>query len=179
MRMRLMFVLAAVVSCSLASVAAQQQMPMPKPAPEMAGIAYFEGTWACSGTMHESPMGPAGTMTSTADIRRDLGGFWQTGTIKGKAADMAMEGRFSVIYDAGAKHYVMMWMDSMGGWSRSTSSGWKGDTMVYEGESHMGAESMKTRDTFTRSGAGTMKHVWEAQMNGKWMALGEESCKKS
>lgn len=58
------------------------------------------------------------------------------------------------------------------------ASGWKGDTIVYEGESHMGPMSMKTRDTFTRSGAGAMKHVWDAEMNGKWTTLGEENCKK-
>ena len=50
--------------------------------------------------------------------------------------------------------------------------------MVYEGESHMGPMSMKARDTFTRSGAAAMKHVWEAELGGKWTTIGEESCKK-
>ncbi len=36
----------------------------------------------------------------------------------------------------------------------------------------------KSRDTFTKSGAVAMKHVWEAQVNGKWMPLGEETCTK-
>lgn len=178
MRTRFVFVLAAAVSSVLASVSAQQQMQMPKPAPQMSEIAFFEGQWSCSGKMHESPMGPAGTATSTADIRRDLGGFWQVGTIKASAAGMNMEGRYYAIYDPAAKQYVMVWMDSMGGWARSTASGWKGDTMVYEGESHMGAESMKTRDSFTRNGAGAMKHTSEAQIGGKWMTVMEETCTK-
>ena len=37
------------------------------------------------------------------------------------------------------KQFVMLWADNMGGWSQSTSSGWKGDVMVYEGDSHMAA----------------------------------------
>ena len=151
---------------------------VPKPAPEMSQIAFFEGSWSCQGKMHESPMGPAGEMTSTADIKRDLGGFWQTGMIKGRMKGMPpMEGRFHVTHDPAAKQFMMLWVDNMGGWAQSTSSGWKGDTMVYEGESHMGSQKMRGRDTFTRSGS-TMKHTWEAQIEGKWMPLGEETCKK-
>ena len=151
---------------------------MPKPAPEMSQIAFFEGSWTCQGKMHESPMGPAGEMSSTADIKRDLGGFWQSGMIKGTMKGMPpMEGRFHVTYDQAAKQFTMLWVDNMGGWAQSTSSGWKGETMVYEGESHMGPQKFGSRDTFTRTG-NTMKHTWEAQINGKWMALGEETCKK-
>jgi hypothetical protein len=155
-----------------------QQAP-PKPPAEMAQIAFFEGNWSCSGKMFESPMGPAGTMTSTAQIRRDLNGHFQTGLIKGTAANMPpFEGRFIATYDAGAKKYLMTWVDNMGGRSETSSSGWKGDTLVYEGDSHMGPQTIKTRETFTKSGAGSMKHVSEAEMNGRWMPVGEETCTK-
>jgi hypothetical protein len=118
-------------------------------------------------------------MTGTAEIRRELGGFWQTGTIKGTSPKMPpFEGRFHATYDPGAKAFVMLWVDNMGGWARSTSSGWKGDTMVYEGESHMAGQTIPGRDTFTRSGTGEMKHVWEMQTGGKWLTIGEETCKK-
>jgi hypothetical protein len=152
---------------------------MPKPAPEMAKIDFFEGNWTCNGKMNASPMGPAGTMTSTADIRKDLGGFWQSGSIKGTMQNMPpFEGMFHTTYDPAAKQYLMFWVDNMGGWARSTSPGWQGDKMVYNGDSHMpGQKPMKGRDTFTRSGT-SMKHVWELQMDGKWMTLGEETCTK-
>ena len=175
MRLRIILCSAA----TLLSTASALAQDIPKPAPEMSQIAYFEGSWSCTGKSHESPFGPAGSMTSTADIRRDLGGFWQSGTIKGTIASQPpFEGRFHVTFDPGAKQFVMLWVDNMGGWSRSASAGWKGDTLVYEGESHMGPQSMTTRDTFTRSGAGAMRHAWEAQIKGKWMPLGEETCKK-
>jgi len=129
--------------------------------------------------MFESPMGPAGSMTSTAVIRKDLGGHFQTGTIKGTMAKQPpFEGRFSETYDPGLKQFVMLWVDNMGGWSQSTTSGWKGDILTYEGDSHMGPQTMRSRDTFTRSGAGEMKHVWEGSIKGKWMTLGEETCRK-
>lgn len=150
----------------------------PKPAPELSQIASFEGSWSCTGKMNDSPLGPGGPMTSTADIKKDLGGFFQSGVIKGSIPKQPpFEGRFYVTYNPAAKQFVMQWVDNMGGWSTNTSAGWKGDVMVYEGESHMGPQTFRSRDTFTR-GAGTMKHTWEAQMNGKWVPLGEENCKK-
>jgi hypothetical protein len=53
------------VTASFVAVGSAQQGP-PKPAPEMSEIAYFEGSWSCDGKSFESPMGPAGTMKSTA-----------------------------------------------------------------------------------------------------------------
>ena len=152
---------------------------MPKPAPEMSQMAFFEGSWTCQGKAHESPLGPAGEMQSTADIRRDLGGFWQTGTIKGTMKGMPpFEGRFSATWDPAAKQFVMLWVDSMGAWAQNRSSGWKGETAVFDGETHMGPQKFRTRDTFTRSGTGAMKHTWEAELKGKWTPIGEESCTK-
>lgn len=152
---------------------------MPKPAPEMSQIEFFEGSWTCQGKINQSPMGPAGEMQSTADIKRELGGFWQAGAITATMQGMPpMEGRFHATYDPASKQFVMMWVDSMGGWAQSTSSGWQGDTIVYEGDSHMGPHVMRSRDTFTRADPATMKHTWEAQMDGKWMPLGDETCKK-
>lgn len=178
MQMRFLSGLAAAFLLSLVAPAALAQQ-MPKPSPELSQIAYFEGTWTCDGKMIETPMNPAGKMTSTVEVRQDLGGFWQTGTVKASSPKMPpFEGRFYVNYDAGPKQFVMFWADSMGGWSRSTSPGWKGDTLTYEGESHMEGHSMKSRDVFTRNGPSAMKHVSEMQMDGKWVMTLEESCKK-
>ena len=151
----------------------------PKPAPEMSQIAFFEGSWTCEGKMFATPMGPAGEMKSTADIRKDMNGFFQTGTIKGTMANMPpFEGRFHATYDPGMKRFVMLWVDNMGGWAQNTSAGWKGDVMVYEGDGHMGGQIVKGRDTFTKTGTNAMKHASEMQLNGKWTPAGEETCRK-
>jgi hypothetical protein len=168
----------ALVTASFAAAGATQPGP-PKPAPEMSQLAYMEGMWTCDGKMFESPMGPAGTMKNTAEIRKELNGHFQTGTIKGSMANMPpFEGRFHATYDPGLKQFVMLWVDNMGGWAQSTSTGWNGDVLVYEGDSHMAGQTMKARDTFTKSGPASMKHTWEMQMDGKWMPLGEETCTK-
>ena len=176
MSMRWFTGLSAGVLLAVGSAVAQE---MPKPAPEMSQIAFFEGSWTCQGKMFENPMGPAGELKSTVDVRKDLGGFWQSGVVKGTMAKMPpFEGRFHVTYDTGTKQFLMLWVDNMGGWSQSTAAGWKGDVLTYEGESHMGPQTVKSRDTFTRSGTGAMKHSWEASMDGKWVPLGEETCRK-
>jgi Protein of unknown function (DUF1579) len=168
-----------IVTMTFATVTSAQQQAPPTPAAEMAQIAYFEGTWTCSGKMMESPMGPAANTTTNVQIRKDLNGHFQTGVIKGSAPNLPpFEGRYQATYDAGQKQFVMMWADNMGGWSQTSSPGWQGDTITYTGESHMGGQTMKTREVFTKSGAASMKHLSEGEMNGKWMTLGDETCNK-
>ena len=154
--------------------------PPPKPAPEMANLNVFEGTWACEGQVPASPMGPGGAMTSTVVSRQDLGGFWRSGTVKSTGAGMpgTMEGMFHMTYDPGAKEYVLLWVDNMGGWSQASSPGWNGDTLVFTGEGKMGGDKMVVRDTFVKAANGSLRHDWEMQIEGKWTPMGSESCKK-
>lgn len=154
---------------------------MPKPAPEMKSLEYFNGNWTCKGKAEKSPISPEGALSGSVQIKHDLGGFWQTGTVKATMAGMgSMEGRFYTTYDPGSKRFLMFWGDSMGSWAQTTSSGWQGESMVFEGESTMpGQKAMKSRDTFKRGADGTMTHMWEAEMDGKWTKLGEETCRKS
>lgn len=155
------------------------QQSMPQPAAEMAQLAYFEGSWTCTGKSFQTPMGPAGDIKGTVEMRKDLNGHYQSGTVKMAMANMPpMEGRMHVTYDTGKKQYIMLWVDNMGGRAQTASSGWTGDTIVYEGETHMAGQTIPSRDTFTKNGPTSMKHGWEAQMNGKWMALGEATCTK-
>ena len=125
-------------------------------------------------------MGPAGTMKGTVTSRADLGGFWQSGTVKSTMAGMpgTMEGMFHMTYDPGTKQYVLLWVDNMGAYSHTTSTGWQGDKIVFSGDTSMGGKSMKVRDTFTKAADGSLKHDMEAQIDGKWTSTGTEMCKK-
>jgi uncharacterized protein DUF1579 len=154
-------------------------MEVPKPAPEMSQLRFFDGSWTCAGTMSPSPFGPGGKMTSTVRSQTDLGGFWQSGTVKGTSPGMPpFEGRFNMTYDPTAKRHVMLWVDNMGGWAHSSASGWDGDKIVFAGDSFMAGKKFSTRDTFTKATGGTMRHSWEVQTDGKWAPVGDETCKK-
>ena len=168
----------AVVPCTFVQAAPPETAP--KPAAEMSSLKFFDGSWTCSGEALPTPMGPGGKMTGAVKSHTDLGGFWQSGTVKTTGGGMpaGMEGMFHMTYDPGAKQYMLLWVDSMGGHSQETSTGWEGDKIVFSGESAMGAQKMMVRDTFTKAADGSMKHDWEGQFDGKWTPMGNETCKK-
>jgi hypothetical protein len=156
------------------------EMAMPKPAPEMAQLRFFEGSWTCTGAMAASPFGPAGKMTSTVRTRSDLGGFWTSGVVKATSPGMPpLEGMFHITWDPAAKHHLMFWVDNMGGWAQSTAPGWEGDKMVFTGDSYMGGKKFTTRDNFAKAAGGAMKHTSELQTDGKWAQTLEETCHKA
>jgi hypothetical protein len=90
-----------------------------------------------------------------------------------------MEGTFHTTYDPVAKRYVMLWVDNMGGWAQIGSAGWEGDAMTYSGETFMSGQKMTTRDVFTKAADGSFKHKAEMQMDGKWVTMGEETCRRA
>lgn len=166
---------------ALSAGAAEGKTPeTPKPAAEMKALAFFDGNWTCDGAAQPSPFGPGGKMTSTVRVHDDLGGFWQSGKVKGSMPGLPpLEGLFHTTYDPAAKEFVMLWVDNAGAWSRSTSKGWQGDKIVYEGEMSMGGQKTMARDTFSKGADGSMKHLGEVQVEGKWAAMFEETCKKA
>src|SRR5262249_23754605 len=155
-------------------------MEAPKPPAEVAQLKFFDGSWTCAGTANPSSFGPGGKTTSTVRSHTDLGGFFQSGVIKGSGGGMPpMEGMFHMTYDPGMKQYVMLWVDSGGGRGQETSSGWEGEKIVFSGEMIMGTQKMTMRDTFAKGSAGEMKHSYEAQVDGNWTPMGDETCKKA
>jgi hypothetical protein len=164
---------AAFVPCASASDAP------PQPAPEMSNLKFFDGSWTCEGTMPPGPMGPGGKMTTSVKSYTDLGGFWQSGTVKSTITGTPpMEGMFHMTYDPGARQYVMLWVDNMGAWAKSTAAGWEGDKIAFSGEVAMGGKMMMTRETFLKDADGSFRRDAEAQMDGKWAPMGNETCKK-
>jgi hypothetical protein len=159
---------------------AKADMAMPKPAPEIAQLKFFEGSWTCTGTMSASPFGPGGKMSSSVRTHSDLGGFWESGVVKGTSPNMPpFEGMFHMTYDPAAKHHLMLWVDNMGGWAQSTAQGWEGDKIVFSGDSYMGGKKFTTRDNFAKAAGGAMKHTSEMQADGKWTQTFEETCHKA
>jgi hypothetical protein len=159
---------------------AKADMAMPQPAAEMAQLKFFDGSWTCAGTMSASPFGPAGKMTSTVRTHSDLGGFWESGVVKGTSPGMpSFEGMFHMTWDPAAKHHVMFWVDNTGSWAQSAAPGWEGDTIVFSGDSYMGGKKFTTRDNFAKAAGGAMKHTSEMQADGKWTQTFEETCHKA
>jgi hypothetical protein len=151
----------------------------PKPAAEMAHLRLFEGSWACEGAMLATPFGPGGKMASTLKAQATLGGFWQSGTVKGTMPGMPpFEGTYHTTYDPTAKRYVMLWVDNTGAWAQTSATGWEGDRITFAGDSYMGGQKVASRDVFTRAGETSFKHSGELQIAGEWKQVFEETCRK-
>ena len=153
----------------------------PKPAPEMKQLDIFLGNWKCDGSMKKSPMGPERAMQTSVSGKSDLDGFWVAVRVeekKTKDNPMALKGNFNMTYDAATKKFEGLWNDNMGGWGHATSPGWEGDKIAFTGDMFMMGQKMGSRDSFTKKGDKELVHTGEFQMNGKWIQMMEETCKK-
>lgn len=154
----------------------------PKPAPEMANLKYFAGTWSCNGDSPAGPFGPAHKTQGTLTLKADLDGFWYVGTATEKKTASnphPVKGMLHVGYDAGAKQYVQLWIDNFGSHAVQMSPGWEGDAIVYTGEQNLMGEKATAKDTLTKKGANEFVHKFELTMKGETHTIVEETCKKA
>jgi len=186
MRSRTISTLALVSALSVAAPAlpaADQPAGPPKPAPEMSQLAYFAGTWACTGKTFQTPMGPEHPTEATVHSSLGLGGFWYLMHYDEKSTGVnptPIHVAMYLGYDAAAKDFVLVGADSFGGSYSETSKGWSGDTLVLEGPAGGMGPNAKARDTFTKKSATELTHTGELQgPDGKWMKLDEETCRKA
>ena len=152
-----------------------------KPSPKTRDLDYYGGNWSCKGTAMASPMAPEHPTAANVTAKWTAGGYWLAFTYaETKTAKSAMpfwvSGFFG--YDMEQKKFVMGSVDNMGGYSTSTSDGWSGDTMTFEGPWHMTAMTVKGRDTFMKTSATAMVHTAFVEDGGSWKKLAEETCTK-
>jgi len=167
----------ALSALAYAPLASAQAPAAPKPAPEMAQLKTFEGSWTCTGDVPAGPMGPAQKTKTTVKAHIDPSGFWQVGTVSVTSPAMSFHGTFQNTYDPGQKRIVELWSDSMGGYAIQTSAGWEGDKMIFLGEGSMGGQKMQTRETFVRSADGaSLVRSEEMQVGGQWVPAGTDNC---
>ena len=166
---------------ALALVLASSALAM-EPNPKLKDLQWFAHNYDCSGIAYASPMAPEHPTRAHVTGEWTLGGTWvrfsylEIKTPK-NPKPTGVRGFFG--YDAEIKKFVIGAVDNMGGYATAASDGWNGDTIVFEGPWHLGDRTVPARDTFTKTGAKTMKHVGEMQMDGKWVKYGQETCTRS
>ena len=161
----------------------EHHMTPPKPGPELEKMKWTIGAWHCTGKRHMPPEAGGGTVDTkaTMTIKAALDNWYYSGDFKAeKTKEMpGMKAQVFWGYNPVDKHYVQVWMDSMGGMSHSTSNGLEGDKEVWEGEAVMMGKKMKTRSTLTKKSDKEIALADEVEAEaGKWVAMGEDSCKK-
>ena len=175
---------AAIAALLVAAPALAEDKPPspPKAAAEMSQLSYLTGTWNCSGKTFANPFGPEHATEGTAHGRMSLNGF-RLELHYDESKTAANPTPFHVLQVVGFQRahgvFVSSCFDSMGGTCEQASTGWKGDTLVFEGSGFMMGEKTGARDTFTKVSAAELKHKGEFQgADGKWMTTDEETCKR-
>jgi hypothetical protein len=177
-------ILAVLILTPLSLLAKDATAPAAPQAPsELAQLAFFEGTWSCTGTAFASPMGPEHATAATVHGNKAVGDMWiHISYDEKKTAANPTPYHVGVYmgFDAGKKSFVEGCVDNFGGYCTQNSPGWNGDTMIFEGEGNGDGKKFGVRDTFVKKGANGLTHSGEMQGDDKkWTKTDEETCHKS
>jgi hypothetical protein len=157
--------------------------PPAPPAELTAASKYFMGKWKCEGAMPAGPWGPASKSMTNLSFKMELGDFFMAidGDMKTDSKPpMKMMFKGMNGYDAATKKMMRTDYDSMGNMATLTSPGWEGDKMVFTGEGMMMGKKAKIRHTMTKKSDTEFSSQFEqAGPDGKWMSMGEDTCKKA
>lgn len=152
------------------------------PSPRLADLKEFSGNWTCKGIAFASPWGPEHPTTAKIQVQWILGGYWlnaQYAETKTPQNPKPAAGRVHWGWDEQKKTFTGYAVNNFGGHVTIDSSGWQGDTIVWNGMMSIGGTTFATRDTFIRTKAGQIRHMTEAQQNNQWNKLNEETCRKT
>jgi len=151
------------------------------PNPKLKELQPFAHNYTCTGIAYANPMAPEHPTQATVSGEWTLGGTWirfsyiETKTSK-NPMPVGVRGFFG--YDGEIQKFVVGGVDNMGGYNTGASDGWNGDSITFEGPWHLGTQTVKARDTFTKNGTKLM-HVGEMEMDGKWVKYGQETCTRA
>jgi hypothetical protein len=156
----------------LASAAAAQPAKAPAgaaAAPRVAessikaqGLDYLVGSWRADA------VDPSTGDKFTFDYRVEQapGGSWIAGF--GRSVDGAIQSRDMWGADPLTGGIVRVIFNGNGALATVRSPGWKGNTLVLEGDSSRNGRTLPLRETITRVGPNEFRAVWEAFREGAW-----------
>jgi len=175
------FLAGTIAALACVATASAKDAPAPPPVPdELSQYDFMVGTWHCTGTAFASPMMAEHATTATVHVNKAVGGHWLHATYdenKTPANSNPYHAALFWGYDAGKKAFVQGCVDSMGGYCASTSSGWKGETLTFEGTGSGPDGDFGARDTFVKRGPEGVMHTGEMQgPDKKWVKTDEEAC---
>jgi Protein of unknown function (DUF1579) len=125
-------------------------MQMPKPGQEMKDIRDLVGTWATEEKYEQSPFMPSGgTGTGSNTTRLGPGGFSLLMDQRSKNAMGSFNGHGIIVWDANAKAYKMVWVDSMTPGVVTETGHKEGDNLVFTGETMMMGKKYAIKDVIS------------------------------
>lgn len=153
----------------------------PGPNAKVKELKPFEGRWSCQGTAFAFMSFPEHKTTAKMEATWGLGGYWlQVSFKEAKTAinPNPVEVGYFWGWDDQAKKMVSVGVDNSGAHFTHFSPGWDGDHVTFDGELRIADKVLKFHDVFTKVSATKVMHRGEAEIDGKWTKLDEETCTK-
>ena len=154
----------------------------PQPSERLGDLKHFAGDWRCTGKAFASAFGPEHPTTAKIRVTWVRGRYWlfaDYAETKTAQNPNPAAGHVHWGYDERTKKFTGYAVNNFGGHSTIESDGWHGDTIVWTGTTSVGEMTFKTRDTFIRPSARVVVHSTEAEIQGRWVTLDEETCRKT
>jgi len=163
--------IACLVAVMFFAVAAVAQMPMPKPAPELAKLDYLAGNWIGDGDLKPGPMGPGGKVTSTDEAHWMEGKFFLVMNSKFSGGMGEGSGTSYFGYNPDKKVYTYDEFNSMGQVEHSEGTV-DGDTWTWNSDEHVGGQTFKGRFTMKVMNPTSYTYKFEMSQDGtNWMTV--------
>ncbi|MFL6735558.1 MAG: hypothetical protein ACJ8F4_00690 [Sphingomonas sp.] len=105
-----------------------------------------------------------------------VGDKWISGSATSKTPNFGSKDVWG--HDAASGELIRTIFDKSGTYAVVRSSGWKGDTLVLEGNARSGGGAMRVRETVHRVNGHEFTATWEAIRSGKWSPYAIERAKR-
>lgn len=152
--------------------------PETKPGDDLKALA---GSWTCDG-MARGPQGTAQTYKARFSNKFDLAGTWLSvryDQAAGKTQAPALGSGGWLGWDASAKRYQYVGVDSTGGWTTLAVAGWNGSSLTLVGNRVNGETKVPVRYTFTKGKTERdLMFAVEVQDAVKWNLESQDTCRR-
>lgn len=171
------------ITCSIVAIAATSSplVAADGPHPKLKELNYFGGHWSCQGTAFAFMGMPEHKTSATFDGTWGLNNYWLQVSFKeahSATNPTPVEVRYFWGWDDQTQRFASTGVDNGGAHFIHNSPGWDGDKLAFDGDLKIGDKLLKFRDVFTKLSASKLMHRGEAEIDGKWTKLDEESCAK-
>ncbi len=150
------------------AVATVAQAPASPALPEEANLGYFVGAWDI---MAVTP-GTGESARFSYEVRPLVSTTWLSG--RGRSEELGLESSDVWGRDSASGEVMRVIFDGSGTYAVVKSFGWRGDSLVLEGDARSASGVVRVRETITRLGPDTFTATWEAYRNGAWSAYSVE-----
>lgn len=171
--------LSPIVALALASTVAAADPPGPNP--KVKELKALEGRWSCQGAAFAFMGFPEHKTTAKMEATWGLDGYWLVVDFRENKTAInpnPVEVRYFWGWDAKVKKFASSGVDNSGAHFVHTSPGWEGDKITFDGELDIAGKVLKFHDVYTKVSATKVMHRGEAEIDGKWTKLDEETCTK-